>query len=111
MPRAVSSAIRAAGKPAIDQARRDAPYRTGALAESLFIRVRAQTGEIDSRVPYGAGAEWGQTGKWEAFTEHYGPPPRFAWPAVEENADEIERLIYVGLHEVAAAFGWFTGRP
>lgn len=104
-PRELTKAIRAAGKPAIVRAAALAAKRTGALAASYKVQATGTTGKILNTQPYGAGAEWGQFGKWKGFLK-YGGPGRFAARAVEEKADEIAEIIEDELTEIVTIHGW-----
>lgn len=106
-PRELARAIREAGKPALAEARRRAPRRSGRLAASLRIQTRGTSGSIVSRAPYGAGAEWGRRGRWRGFTRNWGSPPRYAWPAIEAKQEEIAEIIFRELRAIVTAHGWF----
>lgn len=114
-PRELTKALKLAGVPVVRRAGELAPSGSrkddkhpGALKGSYGTSVRGTTGTIVSKVPYGPGAEWGIHGKWKGFI-NYGPRgKRFAGRAVDELADEIVRLVTLGLNDVLEIYGFAT---
>lgn len=105
-PRQLTGALRAAGQPVIQRARSSMPHRTGLLAGSLKVSVRSTTGAVVSSAPYAGGAEWGSRGKWAGWVRRHGASPRFVWPAVESEQDEIIRILDDGLKDLITIMGW-----
>lgn len=109
LPRNLTLALKAAGVPAVEFAGEHAPQGpTGNLRAGYGTQVRGVTGSITSKVPYGAGAEWGRFGKWKGFNQYGAPGERFAGRGVDEKADEILDLVTIGLAEVMQIYGWAT---
>jgi hypothetical protein len=106
-PRDIQGALRAAGIPAVQAAEAAAPRVTGALASSYSASVRGEFGEVESGVPYGAGAEWGRFGKWSGF-QKYGAPPRFAGQALEQRKEQMGEIMDLALRGVIGINGWAT---
>lgn len=104
-PGKLTAGLKRAGDAPIRRASASAPRRTGALASGYTANVRGTTASITSRVPYAAGAEWGSHRKWTGFNR-YGSPPRFVWPAVESEQEEIMRAITAELEEIIEIYGW-----
>lgn len=106
-PVALTAAIKAAGKPVGERAQANAAptYLSGALQGGYSVSARGARGSVVNKVPYAAGAEWGQQGKWAGFMK-YGDPGRFAWKAVDEGSEEIAAVIMEGLREIVEIFGW-----
>lgn len=106
-PAVLSAALRATGPSVIEHTREfaSAAHQTGELEGGYKVSVARNRATLVSDVPYSAGAEWGRFGKWAGFNQ-YGPPGRFAWRAVEENADEIAETMLTGLREVIEILGW-----
>lgn len=105
-PRALTGALRKAGQPILRRARSDVPHQTGLLSSSLKVSVRSTTGSIVSAAPYAGGAEWGRHGKWAGWVSKHGGPPRFVWPAVESEQDEVIDILDAELKEVITILGW-----
>ena len=57
-------------------------------------------------MPYGAGAEYGQRGKWAGFERYGRRGERFATRALETQADEVQRIITEELQELITMNGW-----
>lgn len=106
-PKDLTAALKRVGEPLARAAGYSAPTLSGDLSGGYAVSVRGSTGSIISKVPYGAGAEWGTHGKWSGFMK-YGPPGRFAWKALEEDTLLPDRLAYE-LRAVLTANGWFQG--
>lgn len=113
--RTLTAALKAAGAPAVRFAGEIAPVgdrpddlHQGQLAASYGVSARGSVGRLTSSAPYGAGAEWGQHGKWAGFVQ-YGPPGlRIAGRAVAEKAEEIYALLSAGINPIAEIYGWAT---
>lgn len=105
-PRELTAALKAAGRPVVDRVQSVVPRRSGLLASSFSVSVRATKGQIVSRAPYAGGAEWGSRGKWSGWVRAHGASPRFVWPAVESQQDEIIRVLDEGLRDVITIMGW-----
>lgn len=105
-PRQLSSAIRSAGAPIVRRAGDLAPVRRGLLSRGYTVRVRGTAGDIVSRVPYGAGAEWGRGGKWKGFMKYGLPGYRFAARALDDRADEVAALIEQEMASIVEINGW-----
>ncbi len=99
-------ALKAAGKPVAARASSLAPTLSGALAGGYNVSVRATSGWIVNKVPYAAGADWGQEGKWSGFRKYGARGSRFATRAVDEESILIERIITTGLEEILSIHGW-----
>jgi hypothetical protein len=106
LPQEVTRALEVAATPALERARSAAPRRRGTLAGSLGVRVRGTTASLVGQAPYAAGAEWGRAGKWRGFTQAWGEPPRYAWPAVAAAQEEVADLLYRELEAVLTLRGW-----
>jgi hypothetical protein len=104
-PRQLTKALKEAGVPLVEQMAVIAAHRTGRLAESYRTRVIGTTGNIVSRVPYGAKAEWSRKRGWT----RYGPPGRFAARVVEEQAEATLVRVAAGLRDVIDLYGWAHG--
>jgi hypothetical protein len=106
LPRALTTALKAAGAPAVERTEQVvARGDTGALAAGFGIRTAGAAASIVNRVPYAAGAEWGFRGKWSGFNK-YGPPGRFAWRALREREDDVARIMTEYLEDVIELHGW-----
>lgn len=105
-PVLLAVALKAAGEPFRMRSAELTARRTGRLASGYRISVAGTRGSLVSSVPYAGGAVWGRRGKWSGFSR-YGSPPRFAGPALDSSAAQIEELILVGLKDVVEAYGWF----
>lgn len=111
--RQLTDALRAAGKPPLQRAQELVPVITGTLQKGYRVRASGTKGKIASNVPYAAGAEWGTHGKWRGFTRFSGfgtgasaGRGRFVWRAIVERQEEIARIAFEGLREVAEIYGW-----
>jgi hypothetical protein len=103
-PSALNKGLKRAGDPILARAAAAVPHKTGALAAGFRTAVVGPRADIISRVPYAGGAEWGRFGKWAGFG---GGSPRFVWPAIEAEQEQITNTVYEELRQVAEAFGWF----
>jgi len=103
-PKQLTGALKRAEGPIIARASSRMPRRSGRLASSLSTSVRGSRSEIVSRAPYAGGAEWGRRGKWSGFS---GSTPRYVWPAVESQQQQIADTLAQELRQVIEAFGWF----
>lgn len=97
--------LKKAGEPPLKEAQREVPFRTGRLSRGYTIRISGSAASIVNKQPYAAGAEWGQFGKWSGF-RRYGGPGRFAWKAVEDQAEQIEETLYEALRELIELGGF-----
>lgn len=109
-PRELTKALKVAGAPVVSQARSlaGAASRTGAHAGGFSARAAGAKGSIVNRVPYAGGAEWGARGRWSGFNRYGGRGSRFAGRAVDDKADEVQRIITEELREIITAQGWAT---
>jgi hypothetical protein len=112
-PRELTAALKAAGLPIVQRAAYFAPKRTGQLAASYKASATGTRAQIVSKVPYGAGAEWGTHGKWAGFKKYRGAPDsgdrgRFVWRALLELSDEVMDDIANRLEEILTIHGWAT---
>lgn len=106
-PRELTKAIKAAGVPIVAEAKSSVPVVSGTLAGGFKASARGATGSLVNRVPYAMGAEFGKRGKWSGFNR-YGGTPRFAFPAVEDKADEVVTIIATQMGDIIALHGWAT---
>jgi hypothetical protein len=112
-PRDLTAALKRAGIPLVAELHVIAPVgnfpdpHPGLLRGSYGVSVRGVVGSIISRAAYGAGAEWGQHGKWSGFMQ-YGGPGRFAAKVIDEREDQIVEDVFQGLTDVVHIYGWAT---
>lgn len=106
-PRMLTKAIRAAGVPIVAAASGLASRAsvTGEHAKGFQLRAAGTTGRLFNKAPYGAGAEWGRSGKWAGFNR-YGGPGRFGWKAVELTEDEVARVMHHEMDKIITLLGW-----
>lgn len=107
-PAELTKALKVAGNPIVKESSQLSPVRTGRLAGGYLTQVRGTTGNIVNRVPYAAGAEWGQHGKWSGFQKYGGAGSRFAGRAIDDKAEETLLAIYASMSEIATIYGWAT---
>lgn len=107
-PRAVSAAVRAAGQAPLRRVRELTPKVKGTLAGGWRLSAAGPVGALTNRVPYAGGAVWGQRGRWKGF-DRYGPPPRFAGPAIEQTAGQIEAELTKQLAPLLSLYSGFHG--
>lgn len=116
LTRELSKGIRAAGKPPLAKAKSyagaiNSPRSEGHLAKSYRVSARGTSGHLLSKVPYGAGADWGVYGKWSGF-RRYPPGPesagrgRFVWRAVMDTDREIEEVLTRAIEHLLTIQGW-----
>lgn len=107
-PSALTKALKVAGEPIVKESSQLSPVRSGRLAGGYKTQVRGSVGNIVNRVPYAAGAEWGQHGKWTGFQKYGARGSRFAGQAVDTKAEETMLAIYASMYEIASIYGWAT---
>ncbi len=99
-------ALKAAGTPLTARSSSLAPRVSGDLSGGYKVSVRATSGYIVNKVPYAAGAEWGQNGKWSGFRKYGASGSRFAARALDEEAELVEQIITKGLNDILTIHGW-----
>lgn len=110
-PRAVTGALKEAGKPLLARTREleRAANKSGRLASGYKIRASGTTGRLVNVEPYAVGSEFGVKKKWRGFNR-YGPRgERFGYRAIGEEKvqAEIARILDHELEDILTAFGWF----
>lgn len=120
LPRELTKALKAAGKPPLDRVKQLAPvsrggkssanpYPPGSLRAGYVVRAAGSAASITNKVPYAGGADWGRFGKWEGFSRYPGPEGglgRFAWRAVSESEERIAELMTEYLEPLLELEGW-----
>jgi hypothetical protein len=108
-PRELTKALKEAGSILPPKIRANAPRQTGALAASVGnVSAVGTKGRVPVRAKYAAPVEFSKRGAAaQTLTAKYGAPPRFAYKAVGDSADEVIERIYDGLEQIVSAHGWF----
>jgi len=104
-PRELAAGLRKAGVPIIAQARGRVPHVTGRLASSYVVAIRGSDAWVRSKVPYGAGAEWGLGGHWAGF-RRYGGRGRFVARALDDEAEQVFTILTAALNDLIDLHGW-----
>jgi hypothetical protein len=108
-PRELTKALKEAGSILPAKIRANAPHKTGALAGSVGnVSATGTKGRIPVRAKHAAPVEFSKRGAAaQTLTAKYGAPPRYAYKAVGDSADEVIERIYDGLEQIVTAHGWF----
>lgn len=111
LPKELTRALKLAGQPPVRRAADLAPRGpSGRLQAGYTVRTAGAAASIVNKVEYSGGAEWGRFGKWSGFNRYPGTEAagtgRFAWRAVQEKEEEIERIMTDGLSSIIEVQGW-----
>lgn len=108
-PRELTRALKSAGAVLPPKIRANAPRKTGALAASVgSVTASGTKGRVPVRAKYAAPVEFSKRGAAaQTLSAKYGAPPRYAYKAVGDAADQVIERIYDELENIVTAHGWF----
>lgn len=106
LPRSLTKALKQAAEGVAQQARSEAPRRTGRLAAGYKASAAGLKAQVVNRVPYAAGAEYGRFKRWSGFAKYGGFGERFATKAFQDRREEIAQTVEQELLDLARRAGW-----
>ncbi len=84
------------------------PVLSGELAGSWFAQAAEGGAEFGSSAPYGAGAEWGQQGKWSGFEAYGAAGERFVGGAAQDKIEDVAQATTMVMLPSLTLHGWAT---
>lgn len=97
--------LREGGREVVEEARAEAPVRTGRLAASLRLSVSARQVSVYSTLPYAGLLHWGGTIRPRGVPITF-ERTEFASHAAERHADSITEHVADSVERAARSAGW-----
>ena len=104
----LAKAVKAGGDPVLERAKDLAPRDTGTLAASGRNESSGATGSIVFAGGQAIGADLSTGARWQGFQSRYGPPPRYGYRALNEQADALFDAVTKDMGDIITINGWAT---